>query len=66
MAVGSLAEQALTDPRAGLVVGWAAPSRTELGPALAVLTEVLADVPTEVPAAVPTTAPAGVPAGVRR
>jgi len=44
VAVGSLAEQTLTDPRAGLVVGWAAPARAELGPALSALTEVLAGV----------------------
>ncbi|SDG04021.1 aminotransferase-like domain-containing protein [Klenkia brasiliensis] len=44
VAVGSLAEQALADHRAGLVVGWAAPPRADLGPALAVLGEVLAGV----------------------
>ncbi|GHE10976.1 aminotransferase-like domain-containing protein [Klenkia taihuensis] len=42
VAVGTLAEQSLADPRAGLVVGWAAPARSDLAPALAALTGVLA------------------------
>lgn len=42
VAVGALAEQSLADPRSGLVVGWAAPARAELVPALAELTAVLA------------------------
>ncbi|MEI4270136.1 PLP-dependent aminotransferase family protein [Klenkia sp. LSe6-5] len=41
VAVGTLAEQRLVDARAGLVVGWAAPGRDELGTALAVLSAVL-------------------------
>ncbi|SCX46706.1 GntR family transcriptional regulator / MocR family aminotransferase [Klenkia marina] len=46
VAVGTLAEQRLVDPRAGLVVGWAAPGRAELVTALAALTEVLSGAPT--------------------
>lgn len=41
VAVGCLAEQSLVDPRAGIVVGWAAPARSELVAALVALTDVL-------------------------
>ncbi|SDN66104.1 GntR family transcriptional regulator / MocR family aminotransferase [Klenkia soli] len=41
IAVGTLAEQQLTDTRAGLVVGWAAPPRADLPAALTALTHAL-------------------------